>query len=157
MIIGQARTGKTSLKKSLKGELFDPDEGSTKGIETDSSYFKVTTDIWRTGRNSEDTKTEPEFLLDRQLAQNIFKGLKETERLEDPSTSWTKPSVIDVKEVEPSEANSRPTERSEESSSNGFEPSLRDSKAVENAKAPSLRTEVSVEPEELKTSSTVIE
>ena len=31
MIIGQARTGKTSLKKSLKGELFDPDEGSTKG------------------------------------------------------------------------------------------------------------------------------
>ena len=100
MIIGQARTGKTSLKKSLKGESFDPDEGSTKGIETDPSYFKVTTDIWRTGRNSEDTKTEPEFLLDRQLAQNIFKGLKETERLEDPSTSWTKPSVIDVKRSE---------------------------------------------------------
>ena len=162
MIIGQARTGKTSLKKSLKGELFDPNEGSTEGVETDPSYFKVTTDVWRTGQkrtgsNSEDTQTEPEFLLDRQLAQNIFNGLKEKERLEDPSTSWTKPSVIDVKEVEPSEANSRPTERSEESSSNGFEPSLRDSKAVENAKAPSLRTEVSVEPEELKTSSTVIE
>ena len=93
MIIGQARTGKTSLKKSLKGELFDPYEGSIEGIETDPSYFKVTTDVWRTGSNSRDTETEPEFLLDRQVAQNIAKGLKEEERLGDPSTSKTKLSV----------------------------------------------------------------
>ena len=51
MIIGQARTGKTSLKRSLKGELFNPNEGSTEGIETDPSYFKVSTDVWRTGKN----------------------------------------------------------------------------------------------------------
>ena len=167
MIIGQARTGKTSLKKSLKGELFDPYEGSTEGIETDPSYFQVSTDIWRTGRNSEDTETEPEFLFDRQLAQKLFKGLKEKERLGDPSTSGTKPSVKDFQvvepskakptvkdfqEVEPSEANLPPTESSGESRSNRFEPSLQDSKAVENAKAPSLRTE-----EELKTSSSVTE
>ena len=172
MIIGQARTGKTSLKKSLKGELFDPYEGSTEGIETDPSYFKVTTDIWRTGRNGEDTEIEPEFLLDRQLAQKLFKGLKEKERVGDPSRSGTKPSVKDFQvvkpskakpsvkdfqEVEPSEANSPPTESSGESRSNRFEPSLQDSKAVENAKAPSLRTEVSVELEELKTSSSVTE
>ena len=172
MIIGQARTGKTSLKKSLKGELFDPNEGSTEGIETDPSYFKVTTDIWRTGRNGEDTEIEPEFLLDRQLAQKLFKGLKEKERLGDPSTSETKPSVKDFQvvepskakpsvkdfqEVEPSEANSPTTESSGESRSNRLEPSLQDSKAVENAKAPSLPTEVSVEPEELKTSSLVTE
>ena len=167
MIIGQARTGKTSLKKSLKGELFDPYEGSTEGIETDPSYFQVTTDIWRTGRNSEDTETEPEFLFDRQLAQKLFKSLKEKERLGDPSTSGTKPSVKDfqvvepsVKDfqvVEPSEANSPPTERSEESRSNRFEPPPQDSKAVENAKALSLRTEVSVEPAEPKTSSSVTE
>ena len=150
LIIGQARTGKTSLKKSLKGELFDPNEGSTEGIETDPSYFQVTTDVWKTGSNSEDTETEPGFLLDRQLAQNIFKGLKE----KDPSRSRTKPSVKDFKVVEPSEANSSPTERSEESSSNRFEPSPQ---VVDNANAPSLRTEVSVEPEELKTSSSVIE
>lgn len=81
MIIGQARTGKTSLKKSLKGELFNPNEESTEGIETDPSYFKVTTDVWRTSSNSEDTETEPAFLLDRQVAQNIAKGLKEEERL----------------------------------------------------------------------------
>ena len=157
MIIGQARTGKTSLKKSLKGELFNPNEGSTEGIETDPSYFKVTTDIWRTGSNSEDTETEPEFLLDRQVAQNIAKGLKEEERLGDPSKSGTKPSVKDFKVVERSKANSPLTEHSEEFDSNRIDPSLQDFKVVENAKAPSLRTELSVGPEEPKTSSSVIE
>ena len=154
MIIGQARTGKTSLKKSLKGELFNPNEGSTEGIETDPSYFKVTTDVWRTGSNSEDTEAEPEFLLDRQVAQNIAKGLKEEERLRDPSKSKTKPSLKDVKKVERSEANSPPTERSVESGSNRIEPSLQDSKVVENAKAPPLPTEA---PEEPKISSSVTE
>ena len=157
MIIGQARTGKTSLKKSLKGELFNPNEGSTEGIETDPSYFKVTTDIWRTGSNSEDTETEPEFLLDRQVAQNIAKGLKEKERLGDPRKSKTKQSVKDFKEVGRSEANSLPTERSLESGSNMIKPLLQDSKVVENAKAPPLPTEASVEPEEPKTSSSVTE
>ena len=157
MIIGQARTGKTSLKKSLKGELFNPNERSTEGIETDPSYFKVTTDVWRTGGNSEDTETEPEFLLDRQVAQNIAKGLKEEERLGDPSKSGTKPSVKDFKVVERSKANSPLTEHSEEFDSNRIDPSLQDFKVVENAKAPSLRTELSVGPEEPKTSSSVIE
>ena len=157
MIIGQARTGKTSLKKSLKGELFNPHEGSTEGIETDPSYFKVTTDVWRTGSNSKDTETESEFLLDRQVAQNIAKSLKEKEHLGDPSTIGTKPSVKDFKVVERSKANSPPTERSAKSSSNRIEPSHQDSKVVENAKAPPLRTELSVEPEEPKASSSVTE
>ena len=121
--------------------MFNPNEGSTEGIETDPSYFKVTTDVWRAGSNSEDTETEPEFLLDRQVAQNIAKGLKEEER--DPSTSKTKLSVKYFIVVERSEANSPPTER--------------DSKVVENAKAPPLRTEVSVEPEEPRSSSSVTE
>ena len=147
MIIGQARTGKTSLKKSLKGELFNPNEGSTEGIETDASYFKVTTDVWRTGSNSKDTETEPEFLLDRQVAQNMAKSLKEEEHLGDPSTIGTKPSVKDFKVVERSKANSPPTERSAKSSSNRIEPSHQ----------PPLRTELSVEPEELKASSSATE
>ena len=157
MIVGQARTGKTSLKKSLMGKLLNPNEGSTEGIETDPCYFKVRTDVWRTGGNSEDTETEPEFLLDRQVAQNIAKGLKVEERLGNPSKSGTKPSVKDFKVVERSKANSPLTERSEESDSNRIEPSLQDFKVVENAKAPPLRTELSVEPEEPKTSSSVIE
>ena len=44
MLIGQARAGKTSLKKSLLGMPFDPDEQSTVGIEVDPSSFKVDVD-----------------------------------------------------------------------------------------------------------------
>ena len=75
MIIGQERTGKTSLKRSLKGESFNPNEGSTKGIETDPSYFKVSTDVWRTGKNSKDTESEPTFSFEHQIAQVIVESL----------------------------------------------------------------------------------
>ena len=42
MLIGQARSGKTSLKKSLKREKFNDKEAVTDGIERDPSYFSVT-------------------------------------------------------------------------------------------------------------------
>ena len=141
MIIGQARTGKTSLKRSLKGELFNPNEGSTEGIETDPSYFKVSTDVWRTGKNGEETESEPTFSFEHQAAQNIVESLKKGDRLGDPSTSGAKPSVNDSKVVEQIEANSLPTERSEETSSSRIEPLLQDSKVVEKAKPYSLGTE----------------
>ena len=44
MLIGQDRAGKTSLKKSLLGLPFDPEEQSTVGIEVDPSSFKVDVD-----------------------------------------------------------------------------------------------------------------
>ena len=44
MLIGQDRAGKTSLKKSLLGLPFDPEEQSTVGIEKDPSLFKVDVD-----------------------------------------------------------------------------------------------------------------
>ena len=45
MFIGQARAGKTSLKKSLLGMPFDPEEQSTVGIVVDPSSFKVDVDL----------------------------------------------------------------------------------------------------------------
>ena len=45
MFIGQARSGKTSLKKSIKREKFNAKEASTDGIERDPSYFSVTNEI----------------------------------------------------------------------------------------------------------------
>ena len=105
MIIGQARTGKTSLKRSLKGELFNPNEGSTEGIETDPSYFKVSTDVWRTGKNGEEIESEPTFSFEHQAAQNIVESLRKGDRLGDPSTSGAKPSINDSKVVEQIEAN----------------------------------------------------
>ena len=91
LIIGQARTGKTSLKKSLKGELFNPNEGSTEGIETDPSYFKVTTDVWRTGKSSDDTEPEPTFSFEHQTAQFILESITKELSRNQASNSWTEP------------------------------------------------------------------
>ena len=49
MFIGQGQAGKTSLKKSLKGEQFDPYERSTTGIETDPFHCKISTEVWEVG------------------------------------------------------------------------------------------------------------
>ena len=59
MLIGQERTGKTSLKKSLKGENFNEEEKSTVGIDTDSLYFKVSTEILKSGKVKEEVEFEP--------------------------------------------------------------------------------------------------
>lgn len=45
MLVGQEGAGKTSLKKSLKGEEFDPNEPSTRGIDIDPSLCKVSTEL----------------------------------------------------------------------------------------------------------------
>ena len=58
MIVGQDRSGKTSVKKSLRGICFNPNEDSTLGIEVDRYQFKVTTEVWKTGEKDEDTNTD---------------------------------------------------------------------------------------------------
>ena len=58
MIVGQDRSGKTSVKKSLKGICFNPDEDSTLGIEVDRYQFKVTTEIWKTGEKDEEANID---------------------------------------------------------------------------------------------------
>ena len=55
MLIGQDRSGKTSLKKSLKGQVHNPVEDSTVGIDVDPSHFKVSTEIWKTGEKDQQT------------------------------------------------------------------------------------------------------
>lgn len=47
MIVGQDCSGKTSLKKSLKGEPFNPEENSTVMMEVDPSHCKMTTEVWK--------------------------------------------------------------------------------------------------------------
>ena len=58
MIVGQDRSGKTSVKNSLKGICFNPDEDSTLGIEVDRYQFKVTTEIWKTGEKDEEANID---------------------------------------------------------------------------------------------------
>ena len=125
MLIGQERTGKTSLKRSLKGELFNPNEGSTEGIETDPSYFKVSPDVWRTGKNSKDTESEPTFSFEHQVDQLIVESLlkKETNtpNAEDysrsPSNSGTDSSkVIENVMTDQSPQDLKPEEKAKDDS-----------------------------------------
>ena len=82
MIIGQDRTGKTSLKNSLKGEKFNPKEQSTEGIETDPEYFKVSTEIWRTGDNDKESEPFSEAYFEHHIARSVFGALKDVEKLQ---------------------------------------------------------------------------
>ena len=80
MLVGQERTGKTSLKKSLKGETFDEREESTDGIEADPSYFKVSTEIWKTGEKVEETDRESSISFEHLAAAKlIIERLKKEE------------------------------------------------------------------------------
>ena len=72
MLIGQERTGKTSLKKSLKGENFNEEEESTVGIDTDSLYFKVSTEIWKSGKVKEEVEFEPEDQFEHLAAAKVI-------------------------------------------------------------------------------------
>ena len=79
MFIGQGQSGKTSLKRSLKGERFDPEETITKGIERDPSYFKISQEVWKIGESGDEaTNSDPAPIsYEKCTAQCIFKSLKE--------------------------------------------------------------------------------
>ena len=80
MLIGQDRSGKTSLKKSLQGLRFNPDEDSTVGIDVDPSYFKVTTEIWRTGKKRQAlNKEEMAASFEHHVARVVVENLREQE------------------------------------------------------------------------------
>ena len=79
MIVGQDRSGKTSLKKSLKGEKFDPDEDSTDGIDVDPTLFRPTTDVLRakeSGETLEDAKPILSKKISDALAREMRRHLK---------------------------------------------------------------------------------
>ena len=76
MFIFQERSGKTSLKKSLKGDHFDANEESTRGIEVDPSHFKVTTEIWRPGMPDQTISSDSGISFDHHAARLIARKLK---------------------------------------------------------------------------------
>ena len=77
MIIGQDRSGKTSLKKSLRGEPFNPHEESTVGIDIDPSHFRVSTEIWKTGEKVEETISETSISYEYHAARAAVENLKQ--------------------------------------------------------------------------------
>ena len=77
MLIGQDRSGKTSLKKSLMGKQFNKDEDSTVGIDVDPSHFKVSTEIWRAGENDQATHSVEAISYEHHAARLVAEHLKE--------------------------------------------------------------------------------
>ena len=109
MLIGQARSGKTSLKKSLKGIPFNPHEDSTVGIDVDPSYFKVTTETWKIVEEDQATNKVAKSYFEFNLGREVLKNLKPDETL--PQTDTEAPSVSernDVTEDLPSRGLGRP-------------------------------------------------
>ncbi|CAH3166434.1 unnamed protein product [Pocillopora meandrina] len=111
MIVGQDRAGKTSVKKSLKGICFNPDEDSTLGIEVDRYDFKVTTEIWKTGEideeaNIDTTVTSFEHSAARWIAEKLTMHEKIAEVKQTSSTEsagYDFEEIDDAKEGEPYE------------------------------------------------------
>ncbi|XP_020625500.1 uncharacterized protein LOC110062895 [Orbicella faveolata] len=77
MLIGQDRSGKTSVKKSLKGLVFNPDEDSTVGIDVDPAHFKVSTDVWKLGEKDQESNSFDGISYEHHAAQLIVGSLKE--------------------------------------------------------------------------------
>ena len=64
MLIGHCQSGKTSLKRSLREERFDPEEPRTTGIEVHTSYCKVLADVWKVGENNQTVDSERQPIAD---------------------------------------------------------------------------------------------
>ena len=136
MLIGQDRSGKTSLKKSLKGLVFNPDEDSTVGIDVDPAHFKVSTDVWKVGEKDQESNSFDGISYEHHAAQLIVGSLKEInqypkerslpEPVQSGSTSLPKSHPL------PSEVSEEPEKGGDEASgpSNGQEDTSSVSKEV---------------------------
>ena len=97
MFVGQDRSGKTSLKKSLKRIPFNPQEESTVGIDVDPSFFKVTTETWKIEEKDQAINKEANISYEHYLARQLVKNLKHDENL--PKTETEAHSVSERNEV----------------------------------------------------------
>ena len=106
MFIGQGQSGKTSLKRSLIGEEFNPEECSTIGIETDPSYCKVSTEVWKMGEatHERDSSMEP-ISFEKHTAQYIVNSLEKNERRKELKPSPSRYDNVPEKKGGPSSLN----------------------------------------------------
>ena len=77
MLIGQDRSGKTSLKRSLRGEPFNPHEESTVGIDVDLSHFQVSTEIWKVGEKDQETISKTSISYEYHAARATVENLQQ--------------------------------------------------------------------------------
>ena len=95
MLLGQDRAGKTSLKKSLLGLPFDPNQESTVGVEVDRSKYKLEVDEienWTPSKRKERDVSE----FEEEIARFIARDLTESEAVNNDSTA-IHPNVEELK------------------------------------------------------------
>ena len=80
MLIGRDRSGKTSLKKSLRGELFNPNEKSTVGIDVDPSHFQLSTEIWTMPEKDQEPKSGSSISYEHHVARATVEHMTQTRR-----------------------------------------------------------------------------
>ena len=98
MLIGQDRAGKTSLKKSLLGLPFDPDEDSTDGIEVDPSKFEVCIDKVKNWKRTDEKLGVSQFAsnLARMVAGIIQKDEEDEDNDDDEEEDAKLDQVLDT-------------------------------------------------------------
>ncbi|KAL9956222.1 hypothetical protein ACROYT_G037669 [Oculina patagonica] len=103
MLTGQNRSGKTSLKKSLKGQVFNPDEDSTVGIDVDPSHFKISTEIWKAGKKDQEQDQDAAISFEYHAAQMIVASLTEEKQRPDarPLTELGQSGSIPLPSTDP--------------------------------------------------------
>ena len=87
MLIGQDRTGKTSLKNSFLGLPFDPEQQSTDGIELDVSNFEVDVDQVSNWKRADEKQGVSKFVPN--LVRMVAGKLEQEETKVDPAQEKT--------------------------------------------------------------------
>ncbi|PFX11544.1 D-inositol 3-phosphate glycosyltransferase, partial [Stylophora pistillata] len=94
LITGQDRAGKTSLKKSLLGQPFDPEEQSTDGIEVDPSKCAIKVDQiknWNSTGKKESCLSECCEEISRMLAEKRYQWILQKEQMESEEVPHEEP------------------------------------------------------------------
>ena len=76
IFIGQHRSGKTSVKNSLRGQPFKVNEGSIAGKDENSSSFKMSREIWKVGEKDKDANYDSAFSFEHHLARSTVQYLR---------------------------------------------------------------------------------
>ena len=97
MLIGQDHVGKTSVKRSLKGDKFNRDEASTAGVQMDPPLLRVGVRPWKPASQSDETTT----VFDHKSAQLVARQLSGgSDELEESPTKHTSCDMLEECPVE---------------------------------------------------------
>ena len=92
MLIGQDHAGKTSVKRSLKGDKFNRDEVSTAGVQMDPPLLRVGVRPWKPASQSDETTT----VFDHKSAQLVARQLSgSSDELEESPTKRTSCNMVE--------------------------------------------------------------